>query len=1069
MARIFDVGPLPQVTTPQILDTQPLIPFEFGQMAQAANQKDQLDRQKKAMELNYLYKFSDDLESLLKSPDGNFLNPISEFHKKTFENVANETNKAIQDMTKALDTEDYNKAYQTMFEAKARIKSNTDYKRSLQELSLFKDRLSEKDLDPFAINKLYEDLSKTDQPFSLDRFNRSELALFDEAAASKAYSEAIKPKEAALYEAFPIGGMDPKTEAAWARGEVKYEVQQSPDVLKQGLRDQINSNPGYANYLKNRGLDVETYINSVVDKQLLTNYPGAEYIYTTDPATGKEKISGIRRAISHTGVELLAKDQADIAKAKGKSAGGEGEYVSIFDGPENATQRIVRNTPETVDFKSFRTAFNNAYNNYYNVGQAITEAYKGKTIQGLVSPTGNTIDDLVNTVGQLGLDKAKEVIKVTNPDGTVDQEAENRLLNNTLPEALTAYMQKAIYLKGNETLLKGSYDNIKKEFIAKGGTEAEFNAMGITAGNDGVVQFPKGFDIDKRDAEYKFVSDPATNKAGNVEDPAAKAKNKVRDVYKNLIDTKLQDRYKKFFESDEDILKYWVLPQETGKEYAPMRIQAENINTSVVNNDVSFYSADKSLAKGLPMTMSELTAKDAPVGIDKKQAWNNVKIEGIGIDAQTGEFFAYGFPRVSISADEFDDYKGAKKDTKYTNQTIEKDGDLYYLRSKKGIVIPWNKFGTEFYASYFDKFKSYEGLYSALVDSMEEKVPEGQPVRIDIGGRPVFITPHGPIGPDRIYTASVPGQIVPHVDAAGPTGATTNTTTPPVSTVEEGEYQGRKYTITHGPSTGQQVPPTPAPTDTSFEYKGRNVTVTHNVAPDVSAAKERLDTLAQDKPYLQNLLDPNQFDYKGRTVTVTKGPSQNLGPVNQAVPPKSPMDEFLDIAAQTTKIYQGPASAMQKILERGAGYIDTLSQEQKTTVLDPNNFKAIKFKSNSYGTNTPVNLASDAAAALVHYDDFVSKNFSGKGMDSLVTDTFRTEDQNKSTPGSGENSKHKAGRAFDIRLNELGQKLLDEYSKAEKEGTEAKNAFLMKLFGTTNLSFEYHTKGTAPHIHVEMK
>ena len=923
MARIFDVGPLPQISAPQILDTQPLIPFDLGGMAQSVNQKMQLDRQKQAMDLNYLTKFSDDLEGLLKSADGSFLNPISNYHKKAFENVASEMDKAIASMVKSIDMEDYKGAYQTMFEAKSRIKSNTDYKRTLQELGLFKDRLSEKDLDPFAINSLYEELSKSDKEFDLSRFNRSELALFDEAAASKAYGEAIKAKEASIYEAFPIGNMEPSLKEAWARGDVKYEVQKAPEELKQGLRDIIASNPSYERYLKNRGIDPETYINSVVNPHLLTNLPGAEYIYTPDPTTGKEKLSGIRRAISRTGVELLAEDAANIAKKRGEAGGdAAGAYVSMFDGPINSTQATVRNTPETVDFKSFRTAFQNAYNNYYNVGQAIDEAYKGKTIQGLVG-SGNTIDNLVETVGQLGIDKAMENIKVLNPDGTVDQEAENRLLNRTLPEALTAYMQKAIYMKGNERLLEGSYDKIKSEFIKKGGKEEEFNALGITSGVNGMAVFPDTFDIDKRSEEYKFVSDPATNKAGNVFDPVAAAANKVRDIHKSLIDSKLQDRYKQFFEKDADFLQYWVLPQETGKEYAPMRIQADNINLSVVNNDTSFYSSDYDLAKGLPMTLSELTAKDAPKGIDKKQAWDNIAIKGIGIDPQTGEFFAYGFPRVSLSTEEYDNYKGAKQNNAFTNQTIEEEGSNKYLRSKKGIIIPWNKFGPEFYASYFEKMGSYEGLYSSMIESMEEKVPMGQPIRIDIGGKPIFITPTGVVGKDKIYTASVPGQIVPHVDGPGPVQGATSSGTTPV----EYEHDGRKYTV-------KKITPTPEPTavpNTSFKYNGKDVSVRHLSDPEVEAAQERLDSLGESKPYLQNLLEPNQFDYNGKTVTVTKKPSQNLGPVNQTTPQKSPMDEFLANAEKTTKIYQGDASAIETLLERGAHYINTLSKEELST------------------------------------------------------------------------------------------------------------------------------------------
>lgn len=1059
MARIFDVGPLPQISAPQILDTQPLIPFDLGGMAQSVNQKMQLDRQKQAMDLNYLTKFSDDLEGLLKSADGSFLNPISGYHKKAFENVASEMDKAISSMVKSIDMGDYKGAYQTMFEAKSRIKSNTDYKRTLQELGLFKDRLAEKDLDPFAINSLYEELSKSDTEFDLSRFNRSELALFDEAAASKAYAEAIKAKEASIYEAFPIGNMDPKLQEAWARGDVKYEVQKSPDELKKGLRDMISSNPSYERYLKNRGINVDTYIDSVVNPHLLTNLPGAEYIYTPDPTTGQDKLSGIRRAVSRTGVELLAEDAANIAKKRGESGGGEaGAYVSMFDGPINSTQAIVRNTPDTVDFKSFRTAFNNAYNNYYNVGQAITEAYKGKTIQGLVS-TGNTIDDLVNTVGQLGLDKAMENIKVLNSDGTVDQEAENRLLNKTLPEALTAYMQKTIFMKGNERLLEGSYDKIKNEFIKKGGKEEEFNAMGITSGVNGMAVFPDTFDLDKRSEEYKFVNDPATNRAGNVFDPAAAAANKVRDIHKSLIDSKLQDRYKQFFEKDADVMQYWVLPQETGKEYSPMRIQADNINLSVVNNDTSFYSSDYDLAKGLPMTLSELTAKDMPKGegIGDKQAWDNVAIKGIGIDPQTGEFFAYGFPRSSMSKDEFDAYEGARKNTQYTNQTIEKDGDNYYLRSKKGIIIPWNKFGNEFYASYFEKMGSYEGLYSSLVQSMEEKVPEGQPVRIDIGGRPVFITPSGPIGPDRIYTASVPGQIVPHVDGPGPVQGATSSGNTPV----EYEHDGRKYTV-------KKITPTTEPTkapDTSFKYNGKDVSVRNISDPEVEAAQERLNSLGESRPYIQNLLEKpaeevtKEISYNGRKGTVTQ----------KTDPDPTGFNTFLQNAEQSTKIYQGTSSAMEQILKRGATYIDTLSKEQKTTVLDPANFKAIKFKSNSYGTNSPVNLSSRAASAVVHYDRYIASNFSGKEMESWVTDTLRTPDQNKATKGSGTNSDHMSGDAFDIRLNKVGNLLWEQYQQTEKKGSEAKSKFLMDLFGTTDVSFEYHTKGTAPHIHVEMK
>jgi hypothetical protein len=1050
MAKIFDVGPLPQIAPPTILDTQPLIPFDLNHMAQAANQKSQIDMQRQQMDLHYLAKFSDDLEGLLKSPDGSFLSPISKFHQKTFQDVASQTDSAVEAMSKAIELGDYKGAYRNMFEAKTQIKNNTDYKRTLQELSLFKDRLGEKDLDPYAINSLYEDLGKADKEFDLNRFNRSELTLFDAPEALKSYTTAIAPQEATVYEAFKTGGMSEQDEMAYMRGEVKYQVQQSPDEIKQGLRDLISTNPAYAKHLQNRGIDIDKYIESSLSSHLLTNKPGAEYIYQKDTETGKDRIVGIKRVMGYEGVTSLAKDAADIAKAKKDAQGEAGYYDNLLNGPTKSTQQVMIATPEVVDFPSFRTAFRNSYESYANVSQQVDTMLANKTIHGLVTDTPNDrVADLVATVSSLGIEEAKRRIKITDKDGTVDEASELRFFEKTLPQAIEAFANKQIYLRGNERLLEGSYDKIKKEYL-KNGSEDIFGQLGIQQGPKGEAIFPEDFDLDKRDQEYTQVQ--GDRGVTSVKNPLAAEKNKLRDAHAKVVDKALVERYENYFKPDADILRVWQLPQEAGQDYAPMRLQADWVVEDLINDDASFYSADSKLNKGLPMTLSHFNKTSPPVGIDKKNSWDNVDISGFGVDAETGQFFMYGFPRANISADEMKEYQGNKGNTAFTEQVTEESGGKTYLRSKKAMVIPWNNFGTDFYDAFLRKFGSYEGLYKSLVDGMEEKVPEGQPVKINIGGHLLFITPKGPIGenPSKLYQITVPPEVATHVENGGlPEGVTSNVT-PTVST--KNFIEAPKPIATPevkaqaAESMGKTIEDKPW-----LDFISTMPPVESQIETENKVLGNTNDELIQLYPHLKDVITG-----KDTGGVIPKGP---LAPAKQG-----PLDGLLSAAEASTRVYEGSKSGLNEILTKGANYITTLDPENKAKLLNPSNFTSLEFKANRFDTNKPINVTEKTAAALAHYNDFIGRNF--PDSKSLVTDTFRTSSQNKGTPGSGTNSKHKVGKAIDISLKGPGKEIYDRYKKARTQ--EEKDELLIDMFGTKNVSFEYHTSGTGPHLHVEI-
>lgn len=1027
MAKIFEVGPLPQITPPAILDTNPLVPFDVANMGKALNDKAQLDiykanaeRQRQVMELTFMDKFADNLRQLLKTSDGKSLNPISPFHQTTYDRVNTQINEAVGKMSDLIEAEDYRGAYKTMFDVGAKIGQDKDYKRFLQETGLFNDILSDKNLDPYAVTQLYKDLQKSNTAFDLTRFDRSTLALYDEPASVKAFLDAIKPEEVLGYDGY------------------KYETQQTPEAIRANLANQIKNDPSWVNFLKNRGVDVNNtdqlnkYINSKVAGNLVGEKMGAEFSYQT--VDGKQVLVGVKRLV---GFEKGLNDASTAAK------GGDNIFAGVWDNANAKTQATVRATEETVSYPAFRSAFRAAHDEYYNVRQAVDAQLEGKEVVGLTSTgSGDMVQDILMTVRDLGLKGAKEAIRITKPDGTIDEATEATLFEKVLPRATEAYANKERLAKGSESLLEGTFDKFKSAYEKKG-LSVPFEALGITKGPKGEVIFPEGFDLDTRE------SDPNTAKQissgvglgtagvsyGDPDKNAREARNFVRDLHVEIVDNNLKKRYTDFFEPDGDHLKYFMLPDETSVDFEPFRTMTNSVKDLVKTDQLSFFSSNEAANQGLPMTLRLLTEKDRAQGLDAKKAWNDVDITGLGFDPETGSFFLAGYPRVAMSKTEYETYTSGKSKDKFTDVIPEEEKGNFYLRSKHGIVIPWNGFDERVYQSFLNRHGSYEGLYNSIVGAMEEKVPEGQPVMLQIGDQTLYITPKGPIGSEKMYEMTSPGPVSAAIESQGTLPPNTTSNTSPVD---------RTYST---------LPPPPKPDSTANQQVVDGLTDLVDKYPHLGDVVPK-GPMKQGESIYGERLD----------IALEAG---RLAKAQKAADPIAEAD-LLKSAEASLKVYDTDALGLKTLLERGTAYLGNLTPEDREKVLEPSNFEALEFKSNQYGTNTPLKVSNKTAAALAHFNQYVSENFDPK-FKGVVTDTFRTKQQNEGTKGSGDNSRHLYGDAFDLSLNRgAGPIIAQSLEFAKNQGPKEYSAALTEIFGTDKVKFEIHEGGTAPHIHVEI-
>lgn len=1047
MARIFDVGPLPQMMLPPAIDTQTIAPVDvkfLGQMMADKNKTDIMaknaDRQMKMAEMNSLHKLVDDMTGILKNPDGSDMTPYTKYQEEVFNRTKQKMNTAASNIFDLYDRNDYSSAYRSMFASENEIMQDKDFLRAYNENKSMTKIMQTQNLDDWSVNKLFTDAADYTTPLEQERLALSNYAKFDADAAIKPFLESIKPVEATDYQMYD---MDPTATERLREGKITIQQQQPSWVLEQQMRGMIDNNPRFQKYLQDRNITPEEYIQSTLAPHLIQGI-GASYIYEKDDqgnytldAEGNKKVIGVYRVTDKEGKEVV--ENKDSGDKKGSAGAGGASWDFMMTNATGATDPTVFNMEGIETFDAFRNTYYAAESQYQIVKQAFDVQTKGLNITG-TGNTGDRVQDIINTVSSLGdLDLAKQQIKFLRKDGTEDIAAENNFFTTLFPQTVKAYTEREILAKGEEKLMENTYDYVANNF--SGGQEG-LAELGITKGAKGEVVFPPSYG-----AVYQERQTAPTQMIGGLDpgpqNPAKTHQQEIADLLSTKMDKNLETRYDKYFKEEADVLKYWVIPDEaTGEKYEQARQISDQITKQVIGNKIDFYAANVTMNDGLPMTMSRLNEVGEKPQSDNYAEWRDLDVVGIGIDAERSHFFVTAHPRVQISDSDF--YK--LNEEKLENQHLEDVKGTKFLVSDTPIIIPWNKFGDAFYETFYSKFKSYKGLYDALAAEINEELPDGTPIRVDMGGRDVYITPNGPVGTDRSYNLYAPKEVVPSIETNGPD-----------------DLPG---TSTSNVSTPKTNVPAPAPIQTN-STPSLSLEESQNNARALEGALE-MEELFNENPYLKAVVGAvPQNVTKSETRLVTTAP-ENQGVI---------VADNAKTKPAIGRVYNGTLQDITGILEKAATGTFVKTNEQREAdkqALANEMLPHLDFRKSGKGENTNdlKYLTAEAINGLKTFDKFIERNFAranSLAAKPVVTSTYRTEERNKQV-GGDKDSHHLTGNAIDIDYyGAYGRQLVVALDKARKKGTAAYNSLLTELFGTKDVYVLDPTndKDHNDHIHVQ--
>lgn len=1048
MARIFDVGPLPQMTLPPAIDTQTIAPIDLkfmGQMMTDKNKTDIMarnaDRQMMMAETSALHKMVDDMTGILKNPDGTDMTPYTKYQEEVFNRTKQRMNAAVSSVFDLYDRKDYPAAYRQMFTSQNEILQDKDFVRAYNENKAISKIQQTQNLDEWGVNKLLTEAADYTTPLEPEKLTLSNYAKFDAEGAIKPFIDSIKPVETSDYQMFD---MDPTDVTRMREGQIKIEQQQPAWVLEQQLKSMIDSSPRFQKYLQDRDISPEQYIQSTLAPHLIQGI-GTSYIYEKDDngnytldEDGNKKVVGVYRIKSKEGKELAEDKGGDKKDGSSSGSGGGYSWDFMMSNATGATDQTVFNMEgiETVD--AFKNTYYAAESQYQTVKQAFDVQTKGLNIVG-TDNSGDRVQDIINTVSKLGdLDLAKKQIKFLKKDGTEDIAAENNFFSTLFPQTVKAYTERQILAKGEEELMKDTYDYVAKSF--SGGQEG-LAQLGITKGANGEVVFPSNYgkihDTQRGQDIQNSIPWQGKDRLDSSVSQVDYQKDEIDKLLSKRMDKNLNERYDKYFKEEADVLKYWVIPDEaSGEKYEQARQVSDQIKQQVLGNKIDFYAADVTLNNGLPMTIKKLNKKGGKPQSDNYKEWKDLDVVGVGIDAERSHFFVTAYPRVQVSDTDFFSLSNEKLE----NQHIEDLNGKKYLVSDTPIIIPWNKFGDSFYETFYSKFKSYKGLYDALVAEINESLPEGTPIKVDMGGRDVYITPNGPVGTNRTYGLYAPKEAVGDIEPNGPNdlpgNTTSNVSTPKTST----------------------APVAPIATDNiPLSIIGDNTEA-------VKGASDMADLFAE-YPYLKDVVG-------GVPTNVTKSETQPVSTASTANT-KANKDHGMG------RVYNGTLTDITGILERATTgrFVKTKEQrEAEDQALTNDLFPHLNFQKSGKGENTNEvkNLTADAIRGLQKFDSFIQDNFAKlypQAAKPVITSSYRTPERNGEVGGASA-SEHLRGNAIDINFyGPYGRQLTVALDKARKKGTEAYHNLLTELFGTKDVVVldPNNDPDHKDHIHVEFK
>lgn len=823
MPRLFDVGPLPQIKVPEVLDTNPLVPIDFGTITKATSeyskmkfQERQEDRLAKAQQGTMLKAFADDLLGVLKSEDGSDLAPISPFQKQAIGKVRDQTSAAVSKMSTLLGINDYKSAYDVLFSTKADIFQDDNYKTAVSELQSLKGLLGEAAKNPnkyddVAVGKLVEDMAASNDPFDVKRFTSPSLAFFDQDKITSEFFKGYAPAEISEYKVFTPSGLDPSFDKNLREGDVKGLYQMGPDAIKEDLDYSIKTNERYQQWLESRGIEIgskeyEAFLNSEVSGILMQG-PGVQYI-TEDQEDGTKKILGAYKQTGVTGVKKVVEDDASSSSKSSKS---QTRNDDILFGMSGETQPVAMATDWNQSYDAYKQAYTQNENLAMASAQAFNTMTKGFAINGVGGDSPDDMVNIINMVKQFGPQAVKDNITVTDANGNINVEKENQIIDKWLPTAMGAYDQRKILNNGEKYAMAGKYDEFIAEIPEKYRAKA-ISELKIAKGPEGEI----------------IIGNPKPRPLGEVQTEEDMVINGVLTAKERIIDKYLKDSYNSYVAPKEEKYKFKRLNPEEGSEaFAQDRMLAKAVSDDVLSGNTTFYSANEKYNNGKPMYIKNLNDKAAPPG--DVGPWTDMRVEGVYTNPKGGSFGLVAYPRTPISDDlaksiqSKDPWGGDDPVTNdYTRQgRLVREGSHWFYESNEQIIVPWNKFGADFYDSYFSRNGSLAGVYDNLIHSLKGEIKDGEPVQVDFGGTPMYITPVGE-GEARRFRITATASTVEKIEDL-PLPPSVSSSTP-----DADKYKSKSYPAS-----------TPTPTD-----------------DQVAEATEKMTKLAEDKPYLKDLM-PN--------------------------------------------------------------------------------------------------------------------------------------------------------------------------------------------------------------------
>lgn len=1020
MARLFDVGALPQIGLPEVLDTQPLVPFDLGNMAKATSDKMQIDlrakseeRQQRMLEANMLKMMSDDVLQVLKSGDGSNLSGISPFQKRILGEATAKTTSAINDVYNHISAGNYAEGYKTLFDAKNSIFQDPNYRTAVDQIENMKGLLTESwknpgKYDEEAIKSVINDISMDeDGSFDLARFRDPNLAKFDADAVNKSLVEGFKPKEFTNYTVFSPDmpeGLRDQIGSLVREGEQTIEFQQSPDDIRKSLSNYIQNNERYKAYLdvRKKGTpgtpEYDAYLNTLLSGDALLSGPGVSQMIQEDPKTGTKTILGVYRVKGYEGVKELPemKDAREAAAkaAKAKAEGGDPWDLGALH--PNETQKTILANPWDKDLKSYQDYFVNTEREYLGVRQAFEGITKGVEVVGMVGTSQDPLQNLVTMANNMDMNQLKASIVVKNPDGTVNEDVEKRLLEVTLPAAVGVEVKMDILNRGKEHALTNTYPQFVEEYKKQGGKEADLAKIGVQVGPNGEPILP----------DYGKLS-----MGEGTSDPTYFSKTKAKIAYDAVINKNLPERYNDYIAPQGRSFKYFTTQEdESSLGFVAHRTLERNVVDDFAAGNLSLYSANEEYAKGQAMSASEFQEKSKTPDLGP---WSDLEMEGIYVNPKQSSFGIVAYPRVPIG----EARAATLQNSGNTTGKVVRDEKGMYWQSNEQVVIPWNKFPPEFYDSYYQKYGNYKNLYDGVIEALGEDVKPGQPVRIDYGGHDVFITPKGPVGSNRQFEMVVPAPLVGQVEAQElPAGTTSNV------------YEPKKYEI----KSIKKIDPK----DYNFDKE--------------TQATESMSDLVESKPYLSN------------TVPTKPAAATAVKPVSPSTTSSTNPFDIND------RIYHTNQDGVKEILERSANNWTVISAERKQELFSPDKLQHVKLeKSTDPDSNIISNIGKEAALALSHME---TKGYNGFSDQFIVTSTHRSdkhpEEKDKATGGG----KHTSGQAIDISSTRgAGVALAARIAGASRIGPEALDKLYLEVFGTKDIKVLYpgNDKDHQDHIHIQ--